>query len=331
MNYTNNLSTAQGTHSNASHESASLIGASQSQWRNGKPATPTIHSVAGDSAARESLSSSTASKCNRFEQLLKNLVGRKVSRETSSPVAAAAPASVMSSAVSNTLHAIDPLSGPPSKKSVDAETSTPLLFHAAEMSRPSSISNLSRNGNLLTADASSSSSLNSSVQRRLWSVVPLMRREGSCASLYQNASKPLIQSNSSLKKCETVHALTHSQTTSNLEPVRPQNRLRASQSIATCSRCSSILSLAANGSRYSLNLANGGFIPIKNGGRDDEASLLGNTKAPVITCKLCLCDASDEGVTKIHQCGCSFCTDVRRRFNCILSTSFKRFSFGCSA
>lgn len=308
MNFTNNLTTAHETNSNASHESASLIDASQTQWRNGKQITPTIHSITNDnnSSTKESLTNSTVSKYNRFEQLLKNLVGKKVSRETS--LSTAAPTSVLSSAVTNTLNAID--STPTGKISFEAEPNAPLLFQSAGISRPPSISNLTRNeNNLLTADVSSSSSLNSVVQRKLWSVVPLMRREGSCASLYQNGTKSSIQNDSSgLKKCETVHALTHSQTATNLEPVRPQNRLRASQTIATCSRCSSILSLAANGSRYSLNLANGGFI--RNGSREDETSLLGNAKTSVITCKLCLCEASDDGITKIHQCGCTFCTDV---------------------
>lgn len=118
-----------------------------------------------------------------------------------------------------------------------------------------------------TSSSASTTSLNAAVHQRLWSVVPLLRREGSCASLNQQTIKPLIhqqRSDAGLKKCETVSALTHSQTTVSFEPIKARNRLRHSPSVATCSRCSSILSLAANGSRYSLNIANGGFVPIKN-------------------------------------------------------------------
>lgn len=146
---------------------------------------------------------------------------------------------------------------------------TPLIFTSPEInvSRAPSAQNLFRNDKFFTNTSSTSTtSLNATMHQRLWSVVPLLRREGSSTSLNQSSIKPLIRQRDDigLKKCETVSALTHSQTTSSFEPVRPRNRLRQSQSIATCSRCSSILSLAANGSRYSLNIANGGFVSIKN-------------------------------------------------------------------
>ncbi|KAH8307552.1 hypothetical protein KR044_002573 [Drosophila immigrans] len=131
----------------------------------------------------------------------------------------------------------------------------------------------------------SSSSLNV-VQQKLWH---MMRREGSASSLHQEKSQSIVQY-TGLRKCETVLALTrqsqsHSQSHSlhplgseheanllmaaqhggsgifsaaGVEQIRPLNRLRNSVSSinnATCSRCSSLLSLAATGSRYSL--ANG--------------------------------------------------------------------------
>lgn len=265
-------------------------------------------------------------KYNRFEQLLKNLVGRKVSREpiqinnngdsknserrldksrmetpfaTTTATTSPPPQSnnnnnsmnrnsgTTTSLSSNDSSAIDKnkysgdeihfISSSSNTSHFDDypvdshRMNTPLLVTSPEIkiSRAPSAHSLYRNENKFfnTTSTASTTSLNASMHQRLWSVVPLLRREGSCTSLnQQNAVKPLIHQRSDigLKKCETVSTLTHSQTTSNFEPIKPKNRLRHSPSIATCSRCSSILSLAANGSRYSLNIANGGFVAIKN-------------------------------------------------------------------
>lgn len=253
------------------------------------------------------------SKYNRFEQLLKNLVGRKVSREPTSIASSLSTSAIIGSNGAN-LHSATATSlnhnannrdsmqivnhkyGPIStdrdhgcggdeyddrihfgssatfSRSGDDFTpenqhlNTPLLFPSPEIkiARAPSAHNLFRNEKSFTTTSSASTtSLNATMQQRLWSVVPLLRREGSCTSLNQSSTKPLIhQRYDGLKKCETISALTHSQTTSNFEPIKARNRLRQSQTIATCSRCSSILSLAATGSRYSLNIANGGFVPI---------------------------------------------------------------------
>lgn len=144
-----------------------------------------------------------------------------------------------------------------------------------------------RQGRSSLSISGSSSSLNV-VQQKLWHV---MRREGSASSLHQEKSQSIVQY-TGLRKCETVLALTrqsqgHPQgqglgmsqsrsqghslavhggsgvfSASGVEQIRPLNRLRNSISsmngVGTCSRCSSLLSLAASGSRYSL--ANG-FLP----------------------------------------------------------------------
>lgn len=239
----------------------------------------------------------SGSKYNRFEQLLKNLVGRKVSRE--SPTIT--PSLSTSAIIGNSATIVNTVAQTQSNGSNGTRTSyssndtftsqkyagdddiscasrsddfmienhqlnQPLLLTSPEIkiSRTPSAHNLFRNDKcLMSTSSASTTSLNATVHQRLWSVVPLLRREGSCASLNSSA-KPLLHQRSDvgLKKCETVSALTHSQTTSNFEPIKPRNRLRQSPSMATCSRCSSILSLAANGSRYSLNIANGGFVPI---------------------------------------------------------------------
>lgn len=245
------------------------------------------------------------SKYNRFEQLLKNLVGRKMSREphsiggssSSMTTATAIAQTAMMDSIPTTetiaesvdsaskgmefLAADDiqylPATSNQSYTSCIEEYSiethrmnAPLLMHRSpeiKISRTPSAHSLYRNGKCNTATSTTSiNSLNTTVQQRLWSVVPLLRREASCTSLNQPSSKLLIHQRAdvTLKKCETVSALSHSQTTSAFEPIKARNRLRQSQSIATCSRCSSILSLAANGSRYSLNIANGGFVAIKN-------------------------------------------------------------------
>lgn len=108
------------------------------------------------------------------------------------------------------------------------------------------------------------------------------RRDGSASSLHQEKAQSYVNY-TGLRKCETVLALTHQQHTlhpmagmgdagshggsgnfsaSGVEQIRACNRLRNSVTSinggVTCSRCSSLLSLAASGSRYSL--ANG-FVP----------------------------------------------------------------------
>lgn len=134
------------------------------------------------------------------------------------------------------------------------------------------------------------------VQQKLWNVVPVLRQNsgrrcsGSVTDLSQHRnhqSQSLNienhrQYNNCLRKCETVIAFsrqslyeqdsgggsvrnrslsTDKKTTSlanGVEQIRPLNRLRNSLSTsnATCSRCSSLLSLAGAGSRYSLNVSN---------------------------------------------------------------------------
>lgn len=145
----------------------------------------------------------------------------------------------------------------------------------------------------------------------------------SCNNLLANLNENVSQSGSKMRKCETVLALTdeacnrnhhhhnrhhhrnynHSKSINSLlepMPMRPLNRLRNSQSCyvnceqqqnlsqnhQTCSRCSSLLSLAAIGdSNYSLT--NGAFV-LKNGKkakrnsvRDDDlitAAIVGNSE-----------------------------------------------------
>lgn len=343
LNY-NNLAGTKEANAKASHETATLLDQPQlhQSWRGGKHhAAPTIR----PSNFNEMVSNGreTVSKYNRFEQLLKNLVGRKVSREAAAAAATvvvATPTKMTTTATPSTISAEQ--NHYPVYDAIDAATinrksngemnakqnqlNAPLIFSSPEIqvTRTPSVTNLLRSDNYLLVDSASASttSLNSTVQRKLWNVVPLLRREDSCTSLYQNSTKPLIHQHhkstlTGLKKCETVLTLSHSQTTSSFEPIKPQNRLRHSQTIATCSRCSSILSLAANGSRYSLNLASGGgFVAINNGaagsnaGCSDKATLLNSASAAAISCKLCLCDVNDENVTTIQQCGCKFCTDV---------------------
>lgn len=101
-------------------------------------------------------------------------------------------------------------------------------------------------------------------------------------------------------------------------PIKPQNRLRSSNILMStsllevddplpeqCSRCSSLLSLAADGSstesRYSLNVVH------------QTVEVAAPTTQPSISCKLCLGEVkSDQMMTLISQCQCTFCTDVSR-------------------
>lgn len=250
-----------------------------------------------------------------------------------------------------------------------------------------SMTSLNKERLLNKSTASLNSTSFSMVHQKLWSVVPLLNRKeatgSSCSNLLTSDN---VNQRSNMRKCETVLALTHepllrrhqhpaapstsgskshSKSINNLlEPIKPLNRLRNSQSCyvnqrdsdssgqqQTCSRCSSLLSLAAIGSNYSLNTTNGGFVlktckhhhhyprngsspaidEIDNNSSSSSRNLIandvnkiepydsnGNVKTNLarkdsmmkFTCKLCLGDSTDEQMTKISSCGCSFCTEV---------------------
>ncbi|XP_059615297.1 uncharacterized protein LOC132260919 [Phlebotomus argentipes] len=176
----------------------------------------------------------------------------------------------------------------------------------------------------------STSSLNS-VQQKLWTVVPLLKRDaGSCSSLEKGAAPERQEAEEdvppgvNMRKCETFLTLAQPQ----VEPLKPLNRLRNSASIATCSRCSSLLSLAAAGSRYSLNVSGGGFVPIDGGAAgggsgnvSDSSCYSSSVQAPqrdagvsIMPCKLCLGEVNRHQLTKIRQCGCSFCTECMKAY-----------------
>lgn len=176
----------------------------------------------------------------------------------------------------------------------------------------SSLTNLTQSKNV----GNSTSSLNI-VNQKLWSVMPLLRRESSCSNLIQTSktNSSTHSASSGMRKCNTVLALAQP-TNSQLEPITPVNRLRKNTSFGTCSRCSSLLSLAA-GSKYSLNLSHGGFIPansntISSDNSDQNAGKIScsTPQNPNYSCKLCLGDVKPDNLTKISQCGCSFCTEV---------------------
>lgn len=178
----------------------------------------------------------------------------------------------------------------------------------------SSLTNLTQSRRV----GNSTTSLNI-VNQKLWSVMPLLRRENSCSSLI-HTSKTVKHTSAGMRKCNTVLALANA-TSTHLEPITPLNRLRKNTSFGTCSRCSSLLSLAA-GSKYSLNLSNGGFMPVNNTNtisseNSEQALGLISCSTPQqvnYSCKLCLGDVKIDKLTKISQCGCSFCTEVKLYF-----------------
>lgn len=296
-----------------------------------------------------------APRKRRFEQFLKSLVGRRPSKEPITPL--------LSSPEIKVTHS-------PSIENFDADTN--LLA-------------ISNENSYRIKNSASTTSLNS-VHQKLWSVVPLLKKDVSCTSLAlpakstsltpcgiqyskshcssnQHGHNPCEHNhqhtscgndgaglkecctgdNGNLRKCETVLALT--QSTYNLEPIKPLNRLRNCASVATCSRCSSLLSLAAgNGSRYSLNLSNGGFVSVNNNNYNsnnakyNSNTSINNNKSNIdvvhndnsndvelrqkllfnsnhninnkLTCKLCLGEYKSDNFTRIQQCGCSFCSEV---------------------
>ncbi|XP_037929525.1 uncharacterized protein LOC119664016, partial [Teleopsis dalmanni] len=132
----------------------------------------------------------------------------------------------------------------------------------------------------------STSSLNV-VQQKIRNI---LRREDSVSSLNHEKSQSVVQYKG-LRKCETMVALTRQaslcspvlgetqtdvagthRTSSGIfnangvEQIRPLNRLRTSATSInmTCSRCSSLLSLAASTSRYSLNVASTSGVSFAN-------------------------------------------------------------------
>ncbi|XP_055608761.1 uncharacterized protein LOC129756032 [Uranotaenia lowii] len=312
----------------------------------------------------------------RLEAFLKSLVGRRPSKEPPAPVPHPAPHQNANMPI------VPPLLPSPEIKI----SKSPSEHNLVEMTR----SRL----NISTTSLSS-------VHQKLWSVVPLLKKDVSCNSLAPPKSVPLLEPQPSrgMRKCETVLALTN--TTQSVEPIKAQNRLRNCASVATCSRCSSLLSLAAAGSRYSLNLSSGGFVAVGSesnaasgqpppGGGSNQCKRVGNllrltktssgtsssysspsdsssspsassngscsssssssesnnssrasvtSKAAMLagpesptnvvdgprlslpiaaalndiqlkfTCKLCLGELGTDNLTRISQCGCSFCTE----------------------
>ncbi|KAJ8915856.1 hypothetical protein NQ315_004670 [Exocentrus adspersus] len=137
---------------------------------------------------------------------------------------------------------------------------------------------------------------------------PLVKRPNGVAAIGE--AIPIIKPASSLanlRKCETVLALTgylrSSSSSSSIEPLQPINRLRVSphgSHSRMCSRCSSLLTLASN-SRYSLNSATGGFVPVP-------------PDAPPVLCKLCLAEVPSNSIVRIQQCDCAFCTECMKAY-----------------
>lgn len=229
----------------------------------------------------------------KFEQFIKNLVSRRPSKEPTLP----------------------PLISSPEIK-------------VSKCPSEHNLTHLSRS----KLNASTTSLFNDTVHHKLWSMVPLLRKNGSCGSLNNAQQKRSATFGGTdyigLRKCETVLALTYSNS-NGIEQIKPLNRLRNCGSIATCSRCSSLLSLAT-ASKYSLNVSGGGFFPVANNSlnncKQQQKHLLDSlvpeftteiTTVPPIQqlpskciCKLCLGEYKTENMTKIIQCGCSFCTEV---------------------
>lgn len=305
---------------------------------------------------KPSLDGSATSRRWRIEQFLKNLVGKK-SLVTQQPP-------------------------PPVQKAKRSPSEHDLLQHHRQelqsdpdptRSNCGSMMSLSNERMLNKSTASLNSTSFSMVHQKLWSVVPLLSRKdgSSCSNLLSSDGVDGRKSN--MRKCETVLALTHepllrrqqpstskshSKSINNLlGPIKPLNRLRNSQSCyvgqesdssgsgrqQACSRCSSLLSLAAIGSNYSLNVPNGAFVlksckqhhnhrqhsgsidEIDNDSSNSSHNLIANDFNKIepyersdrpqstekFTCKLCLGECStDDRMTKIASCGCIFCTEV---------------------
>lgn len=317
---------------------------------------------------KSSIDGSATSRRWRIEQFLKNLVGKK-------PLAA------------NPTPAVQKVKQSPSEHDLLQQQFHQVQRNPDPNSNCGSMMSLNKERLLNKSTASLNSNSLTMVQQKLWSVVPLLNRKdgSSCSNLLENDN---AARRGNMRKCETVLALTHEpllhrrqqqpstsgsrnhskSINSLLEPIKPLNRLRNSQSCyvahdldslaggsgsgqpQTCSRCSSLLSLAAIGSNYSLNVTNGSFVLKSCKHRhprhdslptlDDDntsnsssshnllandfnkiepygsnsnvnSSIVKKLSSAKYTCKLCLGECStDDKMTKIASCGCSFCTEV---------------------
>lgn len=151
--------------------------------------------------------------------------------------------------------------------------------------------------------------------------VPLMTPSspisGSCSSLNIPAIRHFDDDDGlTIKKCETVYALTNllrTDSTLQVEPIKPINRLRVPPNgfshgsmSRMCSRCSSLLSMASS-SRYSINTTGSGFVAC-------SPSSDSKTPEPIMLCKLCLMEVPLSQSMEINQCGCVFCRDCMRLY-----------------
>lgn len=78
--------------------------------------------------------------------------------------------------------------------------------------------------------------------------------------------------------------------------IKPINRLRDA---AVCSRCSSVLSLAASSSRYSLG---------------STSSFVTHRDQPIVLCKVCLNEVPVKNSWTLQQCGCSYCIECVKAY-----------------
>merc|ERR1719225_1612633 len=121
------------------------------------------------------------------------------------------------------------------------------------------------------------------------------------ASLYTGSRISLFRRPAS--KCGSE--IMTSQTGQHFPGIRPTNRLRSRSSVLQCSRCASVISMAA--SRV-------------NSRPSSQMSLLMDKKFPrsgcerEIQCKICLYDCPQTLMVKLEDCGCAFCRECLRQY-----------------
>ncbi|KAL0270814.1 UNVERIFIED_CONTAM: hypothetical protein PYX00_008104 [Menopon gallinae] len=137
---------------------------------------------------------------------------------------------------------------------------------------------------------------------------------GSCSSLNSPAIRREQEDGLTIRKCDTMYALTdffRTDSTLQIEPMKPINRLRVppngfgGSNSRMCSRCSSLLSMASS-SRYSINTTGSGFVPCSPASEKPPE--------PNMLCKLCLLEVPLSLSMEINQCGCVFCRDCMKLY-----------------
>ncbi|CRK95869.1 CLUMA_CG009316, isoform A [Clunio marinus] len=264
---------------------------------------------------KSSIDGNATSRRWRIEQFLKNLVGKKSSLVTTT--AASQPTAPVS---------VQKVKKTPSEHDLLQHEQDHQINPNPESICGSMMSlNKEKQQILNKSTASLNSTSMSMVHQKLWSVVPLLSRKdgNSCSNLLSSSdinNKVEVKSGS-IRKCETFLALSSHDPINNINSCNNYNNSRRSQylSVPSTSGCNRNHSKSSNNLLEPIKplnrLRNSQSCYVVEHGMSSsltEYDALGVTK---FTCKLCLGECTtDDKMTKIASCGCFFCTECMKAY-----------------